>query len=70
VAGWIAGLPKALVPWADQGCEEDRFVPWAHWWSEEERQDVRHTAPAAGSLGDASCARREFVFSLEADGPQ
>ena len=65
VAGWIAGLPKTLVPWTDRGCGEDRFVPWADWWSDEERQDVRRTAPGAGSLGDPSCAGREFVYSLD-----
>ena len=68
VAGWIAGLPKTLVPWTDRACGEDRLVPWAHWWSEEDRQDMRRTAPGAGRLGDPSCPRREFVFSLAADG--
>ena len=70
VAGWIAGLPKAFTPWTDRGCGEDGLVPWAGWWSEEERQDARRTAPGAGSLGDASCARREFVFSVASGGKE
>ena len=52
VAGWIAGLPKELVPWAG-------------WWSEEQRQDTRHTWDSnASTFGEAVSSRREFVFSL------